>query len=70
MKTDLAHGVGGPELRPRYTPEAGRFTAGDLASDADVLVVRRTGAEARWSAANMTHVRIGEHDAFELGDGP
>ncbi|TDJ67696.1 MAG: hypothetical protein E2O39_14420 [Planctomycetota bacterium] len=65
VKTDLGLGLALENVRPRYDPARGRITAGGLATDADLAIVRRQGAEARWCATNMTHVVLEGRTAFE-----
>jgi len=64
LKTDLDLGLGPDDVRPRYDAERGRLTAGPLASDADLLLVRRSGERVRWSASNMTRVEIDGTEVF------
>lgn len=65
IKTDLDLGLVPENVRPRYDPARGRIVAGELATDADLAVVRRKGAEAEWCATNMTTVELAGRKAFE-----
>lgn len=65
LKADLDLGLLTDNVRPRYRPEAGSFRAGEVETDADFLMVRRSKDRTDWVASNMTRVRIDGQTVFE-----